>query len=97
MSQLIVRALVYRDKVIVAKVGIPGPPGTGSGSDANYRHTQIIPATLWTVTHNLGKYCSIHVQDNAGAEMFPSRQNETLNSFELNFGTYVIGGTCDCN
>lgn len=32
---------------------VPGPPGPSFGQ---YVHTQILPATVWTVTHALGRF-----------------------------------------
>lgn len=37
-------------------------------SDKHYRHTQGIPATTWTIAHNLGKYPSVTVVDTSGTE-----------------------------
>lgn len=33
--------------------GPPGPPGPAGSSQ--YTHTQLLPATVWTVQHNLGR------------------------------------------
>lgn len=38
----------------------------GSGYDKNHRHTQGVPASIWTVTHNLAKRPSVDVVDSAG-------------------------------
>lgn len=40
-----------------------------SGGDRHYTHSQAVPDTVWTVTHNLGKYPSITVFDSSGAEV----------------------------
>jgi len=38
----------------------------GAGSDSNYIHDQVAPATIWNVNHNLGKMASVTVVDSAG-------------------------------
>lgn len=57
--------------VAVALQGPPGPPGPpGGGAGATYTHIQALPASVWTVAHNLGRYPSITVVDNLGGELF---------------------------
>lgn len=44
-------------------VTITGPESAGS---SDYRHDQTTPATVWTITHNLGRYpssVSLHSPD----------------------------------
>ena len=42
-------------QVVVPVPGPPGPGGGGGGGPAGYLHTQTTPASVWTVTHNLGR------------------------------------------
>lgn len=45
--------------------GLQGPPGSGS-----YVHVQSVPATVWTVQHNLeGGYPNVTVIDSAGTRV----------------------------
>jgi len=39
------------------------------GADANYVHTQAIPATTWNVPHNLNKKCSVNITDALSKEI----------------------------
>lgn len=39
---------------------------TGSGSDSNYVHKQLIPSSIWIIQHNLGKRGSIITTDEHG-------------------------------
>lgn len=50
--------------------GPPGPPGAPGppGSLTSYTHEQILPASTWTIVHNLGFRPSIQVFDSAGGE-----------------------------
>jgi len=43
--------------------------GVGFGNDKSFTFTQAIPATIWTVNHNLGKFPSVTVTDNSGEEV----------------------------
>lgn len=43
---------------------------TGITGDAFYHHIQSAPASVWTVTHNLGKKPSVEVIDSAGDNWF---------------------------
>ena len=45
-------------------VGPPGPPGPGLST---FTHTQAVPASVWTITHNLGRRPSVTVVDSAGS------------------------------
>lgn len=60
---------------VVVTRGIPGPQGPqgppGGGAGATYTHIQSVPAAVWTVAHNLGRYPSITVVDNLGGQLYP--------------------------
>lgn len=43
--------------------------GSGGSSDKNYVYTQVVPATTWTVNHNLNKRCAVQVIDNTFNEV----------------------------
>jgi hypothetical protein len=45
---------------------LPGPPGPPGGT---YRHVQTIPATTWTIVHNLGFRPNVTVVDTAGEQV----------------------------
>ena len=39
---------------IVEIGGAPGPPGPAGATGTAHTHIQLTPATVWTITHNLG-------------------------------------------
>jgi len=43
--------------------------GGGGGNDKNFVFSQIVPASIWTVNHNLNKRCSVQVVDNMFREV----------------------------
>jgi hypothetical protein len=42
--------------VAVGRRGPAGPPGPSGVAAVSYTHTQVAPALVWTVQHNLGYY-----------------------------------------
>jgi hypothetical protein len=65
---------VTNDVKQIVRISAPGPQGprgiTGDtgpvGSDLTYLHTQSVPASTWTVVHNLGKFPSTTIFDSTG-------------------------------
>lgn len=55
--------LVSGDSVLVRLNALEAAFDTVLAGDKTYRHIQAIPAITWVITHNLGKYTSIHVTD----------------------------------
>lgn len=45
--------------------------GAGGGNDKHFTYVQAIPATIWNVSHNLGKKPTPVVINDAGEQMFP--------------------------
>jgi len=43
---------------------------SGGGGNVSYIHTQAVPAAVWTVNHNLGRFPSVSVVDSAGTLVF---------------------------
>jgi hypothetical protein len=78
-------------EVIVA-TGQRGPAGT----DAHYSHAQGVPATVWTVAHNLGKYPAVTVMDSAGTEVEGSVVHDTTNQLTITFSA-AFSGRAVCN
>lgn len=66
------------------------------GGDAHYVHTQNVPATVWTVTHNLGKHPSVTVLDSASTLVEGSVVHVSANSLTVTFGA-SFSGTAYCN
>lgn len=81
--------------VETVEVSIPGPPGPpgeqGASGDLTYAHTQELAATLWTVTHNLGKYPSVSVVDSGLNEVVGDVQHINVNSLTVEFTAAFSG------
>jgi len=82
----------------VAGTGPSGPPGGGGGggSDANYVHTQSSANTVWTVTHNLNKHPSVHVEDSGGSVVWGDVLYVNNNSLTITFAV-AFSGKAYCN
>ena len=56
-----------------------------------YIHTQTTPASVWTITHNLGKYPAVCVVDTAGNEVVGQLQHVNVNQLILTFSAPFSG------
>lgn len=75
--------------------GPPGPPGPAGGQTYLYDRAGI-PASTWTISHNLGRYPHVSVLGDDGAEVdsdvVHSDQNNTVITFAAPFsGRAIIG------
>lgn len=71
--------------------GIPGPPGIGGSNAGTYTHVQGVPATVWTVTHNLGFKPSVTVIDTDESEIEGDVSYLNLNTLQITFSVIVAG------
>lgn len=62
-----------------------------TGSDAYYRHTQGVSASVWTINHNLNKRPSVTVTDSAGTVIIGQVKYLSNNSVELSFSAAFSG------
>ncbi|HRY32123.1 MAG TPA: hypothetical protein P5531_04055 [Bacteroidales bacterium] len=60
-------------------------------SDKYYRHTQALPAAVWTVTHNLGKRPSVTVTDTAGTQVEGQVDYVNSNTLTITFSAPFSG------
>lgn len=58
---------------------------------SNYLHDQGIPASTWTIVHNLNKYPSVTVIDSSNREVEGSVTHITLNSLAITFNNPFSG------
>lgn len=72
--------------------GLQGPPGV----DVNYVHVQNLPASVWTVNHNLGKFPSVEIVDSAGSRVYCDIDFTDTNSLILTFSA-PFGGRAFVN
>jgi hypothetical protein len=68
----------------------------GEAQDKNYYHTQAIPATDWTIQHNLGKYPSAAVIDTGMNRIFGDEEYVDENTMVLRFSV-AFSGTATLN
>lgn len=68
----------------------------GGGGNVSYIHTQSVPATVWTVSHNLGRFPSVSVVDSAGTLVFGEVKYLTSNSLTVTFSA-AFGGKAYIN
>jgi len=85
---VVVTPQIGRRAVVVTR-GAPGPRGPAGGG--NYEHTQSIPATGWTVAHNLGRHPSVSVTDHLGNLVIADTTYVDLNIVQITHGTAMIG------
>jgi hypothetical protein len=71
--------------------GPAGPAGVDGADDKYYAHSQILPASTWTVTHGLGKFPSVTVVNSAGDEVVGDVNHVSNNQCVLTFTTAFSG------
>lgn len=71
--------------------GPEGPQGLPGASAASYRHVQNVPASVWTVEHNLNGYLNITVIDSSGKRVFGDVVYISVNVIELRFSAAFSG------
>lgn len=69
---------------------------TALSSDKNYVHNQTAASALWTVTHNLGKYCSVTVVDSGGNIIVGNIAYVDTNKLLIHFSS-AVSGKAYCN
>jgi hypothetical protein len=74
----------------------PAVIAEGAGADKNYYHTQAMPSTDWTITHNLGKYPSAAVLDTGMNRIFGDEEYVDENTMVLRFSV-AFSGTATLN
>lgn len=67
---------------------IRGPAGSGAST---YVHEQIAPATIWDITHNLGRYPDVTIVDSAGMVVFGDVQYLSENAICVIFTAAFSG------
>lgn len=72
------------------------PDGIARDTDLAYHHVQAVPATVWTVDHNLGRHPAVTVLDSAGAQVEVDVDHVTTNRVVLIL-SYAVSGTADCS
>lgn len=83
--------LYYEEGAIAIDSGF-----TALSSDKNFVHNQTAASALWTVTHNLGKYCSVTVVDSGGNIIVGNVTYVDTNKLLIRFSS-AVSGKAYCN
>lgn len=81
--------ITYVDRQIASAVA-------GTAQDRNFVFTQAIPADVWVVNHNLGKFPSVTVVDSDGQRVIGGEQHISVNQVVLSFSA-GFSGKAYCN
>lgn len=76
---------------IAGPAGADGTDGADGTGDLTYKHIQSVASSVWTMTHNLGKYPSLTVITTAGDEIHPSVKHLNINTTEATFSSAYAG------
>lgn len=71
--------------------GAQGPQGIPGAASGSYRHVQAVPATVWTVDHNLSGRLNVTVVDSTGREVMGEVRYLNDNQIELTFTAAFSG------
>lgn len=69
---------------------------TALSSDKNFVHNQTAASALWTVTHNLGKYCAVTVADSGWNIIVGNVTYVDTNKLLIRFSS-AVSGRAYCN
>lgn len=67
------------------------PSELGITGDLTYVHNQLIPAGVWNIAHNLGKYPSVVVVDSAGTTVMGEIVYDDINNLHITFTSPFSG------
>jgi hypothetical protein len=87
--------VVEEDPIVVnvATEGLQGRPGLEGppGPDFRYVHNQLVPATVWTIVHNLNGFPNVATVDSSGKEVIGDVEWLDANTVQAAF-TAAFGG-----
>lgn len=83
--------LYYEEGAIAVESGF-----TALSGDKNYVHNQTAASALWTVAHNLGKYCAVTVTDSGGNIIVGNVEYINTNKLLIRFSS-AVSGRAYCN
>ncbi len=72
----------------IASRGPMGPPGPGAET---YIHTQMVPQSIWIISHNLDRYPSVTIVDSAGTVVIGDMEYVTSNEIRVSFTSEFSG------
>jgi hypothetical protein len=77
-------------------VSFSSAAGGGGGGDKNYVHTQGSAASVWSVTHSLGKYPTVEIVDSGNNALLTDIHYIDVNSLTVSFAG-PASGKAYCN
>lgn len=90
--ELVVTQDVYQiDVTAPGPQGVPGPQGPPGIDTGYFAYTQVAPATVWTINHNLGINPSVTAVDSAGNVIEGTLLYLSTNTLEITFGIATSG------
>lgn len=92
-SDTVTTLTIETGETLLLTVEQQGPAGAG---DRHYTHTQAVPASVWTVAHNLGKRPAVTVVDSSGREVEGDVQHGSATTLTITFSA-AFSGTAYCN
>lgn len=72
------------------------PCGLNNVGDKNYVHDQASPSAVWTINHNLEKYCAVVAVDTAGTVCVGQIDYTNTNTLTITFNV-SFSGSAYCN
>lgn len=79
------------DKGDTGATGATGPQGDPGVSDKNFYYTQGVANSVWSITHNLGKYPSVVIIDSAGSVVIGDINYANTNTLTVTFNASFAG------
>ena len=90
--ELVVTQEVYElDVTAPGPQGIQGPQGPPGIDTGYFSFTQVAPASVWNVTHNLGINPAVTTVDSAGNVVEGTLLYLTTNTLRITFGIAISG------
>jgi hypothetical protein len=90
--ELVVTQEVYQiDVTAPGPQGIQGPQGVPGADTGAYTYTQVAPASVWNITHNLGINPAVTTVDSAGNVVEGTLLYLTTNTLRVTFGIAISG------
>ena len=77
-------------EIIQQNLIITGTSGTGGGA-SSYIHTQATANTVWTITHSLGYYPNVTIQDSSSNTLEADITYTNPNVLTITFSTALAG------
>lgn len=85
-------AIIIKPNTAIVEITAPGPQGVSATAQIFYVHTQAVPASVWTINHNLNGEPTAVVLDSAGTQCEGTFSYPSKNQMVITF-TGAFAGT----